>query len=122
LSIKEVVELLSASDIGIIPRVGDPIYDCAIPIKFYEYIAMGLPVIALIRRESELAKIILERKLGIVCNPNDYSCLKTALTSFTDKKRLREYKNNVLEFRKYIDRNIYGVLLINIIKQLTRVF
>jgi hypothetical protein len=37
-------KLISDCDVGLIPRIKDPIYDYAIPAKFYEYTACGLPV------------------------------------------------------------------------------
>jgi len=54
LDVKDVVILLSACDVGVVPRIDDPIYDYSLPIKFYEYVATGLPVIVMANRRSEL--------------------------------------------------------------------
>jgi len=119
LDTKGVLTLLSACDVGVIPRVGDPIYDYALPVKFYEYIAMGLPVIAITNRKSELAKIVEDNKLGLVCKPGDQLCLENAImTLATDKSLLGELKRNVFAFRKNIDRSIGAERLYGLINKL----
>ena len=107
LDVYGIVALLSACDVAIIPRLGDPIYDYAIPVKFYEYVAMGLPLIVIVNKESELAKIVEDNKLGFICEPSDHNCLVKAIIAFaTNKALLGEYKKNVLAFRRHIDRRI----------------
>ena len=116
-----VVTLLSACDIGIIPRIGDPVYDYAVPVKFYEYIAVGLPVIAIANKRSELAEIVEKNKLGIVCEPQDYACIEKAIKALTiNKNLLDEFRKNVLTFRKYIDRRIGAERLFKLISRLVQ--
>jgi len=119
LDINTVVTLLSAYDIGVIPRIGDPVYDYAVPVKFYEYIAVGLPVIAVANKRSELAEIVEKNKLGIVCEPQDYDCIEKAIKALAiHKNLLDEFRKNVLTFRKYIDRRIGAERLFNLISRL----
>jgi colanic acid biosynthesis glycosyl transferase WcaI len=119
---KNIVKLLSACNIGIIPRIKDPIYNYAIPAKFYEYVALGLPLIVTANKESELAKIIEENKLGFVCEPGDQKCLERAITTFAmNKSILDEYKKNVLVFRRHIDRRIYAERLYKLISKFIEV-
>jgi glycosyltransferase involved in cell wall biosynthesis len=119
LDTKGVITLLSACDLGVIPRVGDPIYDYAIPVKFYEYVATGLPIIVIARKHSELAEVVEKNKLGIVCEPQDHICLKSAITTFaTNKTTLDKYKKNVLAFRGHIDRRIGAERLYKLINKL----
>ena len=119
LDTKGVITLLSACDLGVIPRIGDPIYDYAIPVKFYEYIATGLPIIVIARKCSELAEVVEKNKLGIVCEPQDHICLKSAITTFaTNKTTLDKYKKNVLAFRGHIDRRIGAERLYKLINKL----
>jgi len=114
-----VVTLLSACDIGVIPRIGDPVYDYAVPVKFYEYIAVGLPVIAVANKRSELAEIVEKNKLGIVCEPQDYDCIEKAIKALAiHKNLLDEFRENVLTFRKYIDRRIGAERLFKLISRL----
>jgi len=116
LDTEKVVTLLSACDIGIIPRVGDPVYNYAVPAKFYEYIAMGLPLIVITNKESELAKIVKENKLGFVCEPEDQVCLETSILALANNRNLlNEFKRNVLLFRRHIDRRIGAVRLYKLI-------
>jgi glycosyltransferase involved in cell wall biosynthesis len=119
LDTKGVITLLSACDLGVIPRIGDPIYDYAIPVKFYEYVATGLPIIVIARKCSELAEVVKKNKLGIVCEPGDHICLKSAVTTFaTNKTTLDKYKKNVLAFRGHIDRRIGAERLYKLINKL----
>ncbi len=116
-----VVTLLSACDIGVIPRIGDPVYNYAVPVKFYEYIAAGLPVIAIANKRSELAEIVEKNKLGIVCEPQDYACIEKAIKALAiNKNLLDEFRKNVLTFRKYIDRRIGAERLFKLISRLVQ--
>jgi len=119
LDVKDIITLLSACDVGIVPRIKDPIYNYSIPIKFYEYVATGLPVIAVANKESELAKIVEENKLGFICEPEDKVCLENTIIALaTDNSLLNELKKNVLAFRRLIDRRIGAEGLYRLIKEL----
>jgi hypothetical protein len=121
LSTQDVVTLLSACDIGVIPRIDGSIYDYAIPVKFYEYVATGLPVLAIVNRESELARIVEKYRLGFVCEPEDHECIESIITTFAISKAvLDEYKKNVLVFRKHVDRKISAERLYKLISKLLR--
>ena len=116
LDTKGVVTLLSACDLGIIPRIGDLIYDYAIPVKFYEYVATGLPIIVIARKRSELAEVVEKNKLGIVCEPGDHICLEEAIETLAMNRGLiDELRKNVLTFRKRIDREFGAKRLFELI-------
>lgn len=68
---KELVEVLAASDVGIIPYDSNPLWRNSLPSKSLEYFACGLPVIATVHRDSLLAKLILENNIGIISEPED---------------------------------------------------
>jgi glycosyltransferase involved in cell wall biosynthesis len=119
LDVNNIVTLLSACDIGVVPRIGDPAYNYAVPVKFYEYIAVGLPVIAIANKRSELAEIVEKNKLGIVCEPQDYACIEKAIKVLAmDKNLPDEFRKNALIFRKYIDRRIGAERLFKLISRL----
>jgi len=81
--------------------------------------ATGLPVIVTAGRESELAKIVAENKLGFVCEPEDHVCLeKSILALATNKGMLDKLKKNVLMFRKYVDRKIGAEKLFRLIDEI----
>jgi len=114
-----VTTLLSACDIGVVPRIEDPIYDYAVPAKFYEYIATGLPLIVLANKESEIAKVVENNKLGFVCEPRDQACLENVIRELaTDKSLLNRLKMNVLAYRKYVDREEGARKLLKLISKL----
>jgi len=114
-----VTTLLSACDIGVVPRIEDPIYDYAVPVKFYEYIATGLPLIVLANKESEIAKVVENNKLGFVCEPRDQACLENVIRELaTDKSLLNRLKMNVLAYRKYVDREEGARKLLKLISKL----
>jgi len=115
LDVEKLKELYSASDVGLIPRINDPAFDYAVPAKFYEYVAMGLPILAICRKESELAKIIIENKLGIVCESK--KCIKESIKTLASNIEVyNAFRKNVLKYRKYIDRKISAKILFTILK------
>jgi len=121
LGVDELKILYSAADLGLIPRIEDPAFDYALPGKFYEYIAMGLPVLALCRRESELARTITENGLGFVCEPSDEMCIERAIEALLQNPKVySELREKVLKYRKLIDRRIGGAVLNAILKYLIK--
>jgi len=112
-------KLYSASDVGFILRINDPAFDYAVPVKFYEYVAMGLPVLAICKKESELAKIIIENKLGIVCEFKE--CLKEAIEILASNNEVYStFRKNVLMYRKRVDRKIGAKIFLTILKYLLK--
>jgi glycosyltransferase involved in cell wall biosynthesis len=101
---ERLAQVLSACDIGLIPRLSDPLFDYALPAKFYEYIACGLPVFAMARKGSELWKTVKQYGLGYVCQPEDLRCIAQALTDIVEGGRLEEFKMNILRMRRFVDR------------------
>jgi len=121
LDVEGVVNLLSACDVGVVPRVSDPIYDYMLPVKFYEYVAVGLPLIVMANKESELARVMEKNRLGLLCEPNNVGCLEKALSQLVKDRRLLEYfKKNSINFREFIDRKTGAEILFKTIKGLLR--
>jgi len=116
----KLAQLLSACDVGLIPRVEDSLFDYAIPAKFYEYIACGLPVFVLARKGSELWNVVERYKIGYVCRPNDGNCIKQVLKDIAEGKGLEELKARVLMLRELFSREVGAKRLYNIVKQLLK--
>jgi len=76
------VEILQRTDIGIIPFDTNPLWNHALPAKFYEYCACGLPVLATVGPDSLLAEVIRDHKIGIICRPNDSESLSGAILHY----------------------------------------
>lgn len=110
-------QLLSACDVGLIPRVGDPFFDYAIPVKFYEYIACGLPVFVLARRGSDLWRIVERYRIGYVCEPHDTACIEQVLRDIARGRRLGELRARVLRLRRIVSREEGARRLYNTVKQ-----
>jgi len=118
---KRLAQILSACDIGLVPRIDDPMFDYAIPAKFYEYIACGLPVIVLARRGSELYNIVEQNKLGYLCQPTDIECIIKAIKDIVfNEEKLERLKARVLKIRKLVDRMKGAEVLYMMIKSLMR--
>jgi len=119
---KDLAKILSATDIGLIFRIDDPMFDYAIPAKFYEYVACGLPVFAVVRKSSELAKVIKDGGLGIICEPNDEKYIITFLEELTDKGRslLKSYKQNAIKIRPRVNRIISGLKLYLLLQRILK--
>jgi glycosyltransferase involved in cell wall biosynthesis len=101
---RTLADVLSAADMGVITRVVSELYDPTIPAKFYEYVACGLPVIALVRRGSELWRLIEKWEVGFACEPHDLDCVARALEKIFDKSVMESIRANVLRVRPFIDR------------------
>ncbi len=64
-------EKLSAADIGLIPYDDNPLWRNALPAKFFEYCACGIPVLATVFEDSMLSKMVKEHELGVITPPLD---------------------------------------------------
>jgi len=111
-------EVLSAADVGVITLVATEIYDPAIPAKFYEYLACGLPVMALIRRGSELWRLITKWGVGFACEPHDIDCITEALEKIFDESTMESIRVNVLSVRPLIDRRRAAEKLYSLLREL----
>ena len=69
-------EIISASDIGIIPGVYTK---GQLAVKFFEYCSCGIPVLAIAPDNSEIAKIINENKIGLTMPSTDENKLAKSL-------------------------------------------
>jgi len=73
---KEIAEILSACDVGIIPGLYSK---GQLPVKFFEYSACEIPTIAIIPPDSLLAKLIRRYGIGIIVPPADEDKLIEAI-------------------------------------------
>ena len=66
-----------------------------IPIRFYECIACGVPIVASIPLNSELARIIADNKVGVVVPAEDPNALASGVISLLkDRRRAKECGTN----------------------------
>ncbi len=111
-SYSDLVDLLFKAEVGII--IPHPIkrYKTNYPVKMFEFMGAGLPVIA--SREGESAVFIEEAKCGILVNPKDTLEIGSAiewLLTYKDEAEAMGQRGQELIFKKYSWENEAKVLL-----------
>ncbi len=104
---KDVVEILSTADIGIIPYDSNPLWKNSIPAKCLEYLACGLPIIATLDHNSVLGRLIEENDVGVLCESENVLELSKAMERLYHDNNFVEKasKRAVLLVHKQYDRN-----------------
>jgi glycosyltransferase involved in cell wall biosynthesis len=100
---KELAEIISASDVGLIPYDDNPLWRSALPAKFFEYCACGIPVIATVYEDSILARMLNEHQIGVVVPPLDDESLGKAIKRIYEDHSYRA-KSGV-RARRFIEEN-----------------
>lgn len=75
---EELPELLTAGDVALIPFVRG-MAGVSVPSRLYNMLAAGMPIIALVDENSEVAKVIDEEQAGRVVPPDDVDSLERAI-------------------------------------------
>lgn len=103
----ELAQILSASDVGIVPFDANPLWKHALPSKCMEYFACGLPVVATVYNDSVLGKLIQENNIGLICDPEDTDGLANIMSAISkDSFFVRDAgKRAVSLIRERYDRN-----------------
>jgi glycosyltransferase involved in cell wall biosynthesis len=84
--VKELSKIVAEANVGIVPFDDNPLWSNALPAKFSEYCACGLPVIATVFDDSILAKVIHESNIGLTANPLDVNGLADAIEKLSSDK------------------------------------
>jgi glycosyltransferase involved in cell wall biosynthesis len=69
----DVARLLPLCDVGVVPYDDNPLWTYPQPTKFFEYCASGLPVIATVTEDSDLAMLIRQYDIGYAVRPLNLS-------------------------------------------------
>lgn len=85
---------------AVIPRKIDLYMNFAVPIKLYEYISFGIPVIS--TNCEEIARILKGNNLGLVAEDNVESLRNVINKAFEGEEYYKDYKRNL---REYINNN-----------------
>jgi len=92
---KEVANILSCCDVGVVPFDDDLIWLSAYTTKFFEYCSCGLPVIVSIVNGSDLERLVLESDVGFVVKPLDVDDMASAiLRAYQDRNMLKVMGRN----------------------------
>jgi len=117
-----VARILSCCDAGIVPYDDKPLWVYAHPMKFFDYCASGLPVIATAFKDSELASLIGKYKVGYIVEPLNSIELASTIRKFCslsekEKKDMSERARNLVvnnfgraKIAKKLMESLQGVL------------
>lgn len=123
LSERELASFLRNADIALIPFCGkedDQQYYAkySLPSRIGDYCLYGIPIVAISRQDTEPARIIREKGLGIVLDPSRPGAAARKLAKFLRDRKWREecgkncrlYMERELDLEKY-QKELYGTLI-----------
>ncbi len=88
-------KLIARSTVGVIPFDDNPLWKNALPAKFFEYCACGIPVIASAQDNSILANHINNYNIGKQVTPLDADSMSEAFTQlYMDPDKIIEFGTN----------------------------
>lgn len=91
----ELIQFLKSSKIGICIFADNPVYKIILPIKIFEYMAAGLPILC--NNFGHPYRIINKENIGIsISEPTPKNILKIVSDLLQDKKRYNELSKNAL--------------------------
>ena len=102
--------VINACHVGLVTML-DKLEGMAVPSKIYGIMAAGIPVIALVPLNSEIAFTVKEENCGFVVNPGDLDGFIKAIGLLKSDENLRKQmgQNSRLAFeKKYSTRKIAG--------------
>ena len=85
---KELGNVLTACHLALI-SLRDGLTGMAVPSKIYGIMAAGVPSIAIVPEDSEIAMILKEEDCGLVVEPGDINGLKNAIIRLKEDEKLR---------------------------------
>jgi colanic acid biosynthesis glycosyl transferase WcaI len=86
---EQVPSIFAAADVLLLTQRADVI-DSVAPSKLLSYMAAGRPVIAAVHPDSETARLVSSSGCGIVCKPEDFEELVSALRTLRSDDGLRQ--------------------------------
>ena len=79
--------VINLADACLLPLAADPIYEVALPKKFFEYVACGKPVIAFCPK-GEVSHLVEEWRAGVAVDPDDIEGLAEAVRWLSENREL----------------------------------
>ena len=90
---KDLEQVYRRSALSVIPRLRNPYSDMAMPVKLFEYLSYGLPIVA--TNCTEIANFISRNKVGLIAEENAPSLADRILQLVEDKALYDELRCNV---------------------------
>jgi glycosyltransferase involved in cell wall biosynthesis len=79
-------------DVGLLPRLRNAYNDMAMPVKLFEYLSYGLPVVA--TGCTEMADFIIRNRVGLIAEDTPESLAEKILQLVNDPELYRELRRN----------------------------
>ncbi len=86
-------EIYRKSDLAIIPLLKNVYNDIVMPMKMFEYLSHGLPIVA--TNCTETANFIIHNQVGLIAEDNAESLAEKILQLMSDPELYRELRRNV---------------------------
>jgi glycosyltransferase involved in cell wall biosynthesis len=90
---KDLERVYRRSAIAVVPRLKDVYNDLAMPVKLFEYLSYGLPVVA--TNCTEMANFISHNEVGLIAEDNALSLADRILQLVEDKALYDQLRRNV---------------------------
>jgi len=99
---EEACVFLQSFDVGIV-SIQSGIYRYAYPSKTLTYLGLGLPILAFIEKDSELAKTIKSNQLGVCANSISHESLTEGFSSIAEY--CSSEANNTARIKAFVENN-----------------
>jgi glycosyltransferase involved in cell wall biosynthesis len=94
--ISAMAEVYATSDIGLVPLKRD-VARTGLPSKVYTVMAVGLPVLAAVDLDSDMARMVQDADCGLVVPPDDPDALAAAIRQlYAQRDQIARYSENAL--------------------------
>ena len=91
---EQILVLLRRATLAVVLITSEyPSYHLALPNKFFEAIAAGLPVV--VSPVPELKRLVEQYEIGVVCDPHDSRSIAEAILTVSDSDNLNRMRENV---------------------------
>lgn len=98
---------LNRADVGFSPRRGGLINETAFPVKVYECLGCGLPVV--VTPESEAGRYVQRHEVGVQHGNDEIEEIHESILQWKeDTKRYRAYSDRAVQVAKSFDRHVLG--------------
>lgn len=109
----EVPGLLSSMDVAVAPAFPPPEYgDYFSPLKLFEYLAMGLPVVC--SRSGQMQEVIVDGENGLLFTPGSSAELAASLIALSGKPELRKAMGNAAR-KSILEKHTWKTVVGNIL-------
>jgi colanic acid biosynthesis glycosyl transferase WcaI len=96
-SITEMAEVYATTDIGLVPLKKD-VARTGLPSKVYTVMAAGLPVLAAVDLDSDIARLVKDSDCGLVIPPDEPEALVAAIRQmYAARDQMRRFSENALK-------------------------